>query len=95
MHPAVESEHDAAASFRYWCKDIAAGSLETDSCNWLYRIELWGCSVGCMNYNSERKRETQNPMRKRAVGGEFVVALLCAEFLKKNLSISKPKSKIT
>lgn len=91
MHPAVKSERDAAASFTYWGKGTAAGDLEIHSCHWVYRMELWVPSLGCMNCNSERKRETQSVIRKRAVGGKLVVVLPCAELLEKILSSSKPK----
>lgn len=95
MHPAVKSERDAATSFSYWGKGTAAGDLEIRSCNWVYRMELWVPSLGCMNCNSERKRETQSVTKKRTVGGKLVVVLLCVELLEKIPSSSKPKPKTT
>lgn len=77
LHPAVEPERDAAASFSYWGKGTAAGDLETHSCNSEYGMELWVPSLGCMNFNSEMKRENPGVIRKRKIGGELVGVLLC------------------
>lgn len=77
LHPAVEPERDAAASFSYWGKGTAAGDFETHSCNWKYRMELWVPSLVCMSFNSERKRENPGVTKKRKIGGELVVVVLC------------------
>lgn len=81
-HPVVESSRDTASFCRYQCNVIATGALEIHPCNWLYVIELWGCT----NCNSESKK---------AISGKLAYALLCAEFWEKNIRISNPKSKTT